>query len=101
MKPEDARQTIKHRSTVLCTEATEEQAELTSGYFRSVYHSTLISAGGHDRESGERAIANSDADLIAFGRLHISNPDLVERFAHNAPLNPYDRSTFYGGDAKG
>ncbi|QZZ22035.1 alkene reductase [Leptothermofonsia sichuanensis E412] len=81
--------------------ASPEQQELTCGYFRSVYRGTLISAGGHDRESGNQAIASGDADLIAFGRLYISNPDLVERFAQNAPLNPYDRSTFYGGDEKG
>jgi N-ethylmaleimide reductase len=81
--------------------ASPEQQELTCGYFRPVYRGTLISAGGHDRESGDQAIASGDADLIAFGRLYISNPDLVERFAQNAPLNPYDRSTFYGGDERG
>jgi N-ethylmaleimide reductase len=42
-----------------------------------------------------------DADLIAYGRWFISNPDLPQRFALNAPLNEYDRSTFYGGDATG
>jgi N-ethylmaleimide reductase len=34
-------------------------------------------------------------------RLFISNPDLVERFAQNAPLTPYNRSTFYGGNEVG
>ena len=41
------------------------------------------------------------AAAVAFGRLYISNPDLLERFAQNAALNPYDRSTFYGGNEKG
>jgi N-ethylmaleimide reductase len=37
------------------------------------------------------------ADAVAYGRLYISNPDLAERFEQGAPLNPYDRATFYGG----
>jgi N-ethylmaleimide reductase len=40
-----------------------------------------------DRERGNRLIAEGLADLIAFGRLYIANPDLVARFAMNAPLN--------------
>jgi len=39
--------------------------------------------------------------MIAFGKLFISNPDLVERFAKNAPLNPWDTDTFYYGGEKG
>ena len=42
-----------------------------------------------------------DADLVAFGRHFAANPDLVERLRHGLPLNPYDRSTFYGGDERG
>lgn len=40
-------------------------------------------------------------DALAFGRLFIANPDLVERFRSNAALNRYDRSTFYGGTERG
>jgi N-ethylmaleimide reductase len=47
------------------------------------------------------AVSNGHADLVAFGRLFIANPDLVERFRLNAPLNEPDRATFYGGDAAG
>ena len=43
----------------------------------------------------------NEADLIAFGKLYIANPDLVERFKRGAPLNEYDKDTFYGGGAKG
>lgn len=82
-------------------DASPEQLELTSGYFRSVYNGTIIAAGGYDQETAEQEIARGDADLIAFGRWYISNPDLVERFARNASLNPYDRNTFYGGTEKG
>ena len=41
------------------------------------------------------------ADLIAFGKPFISNPDLVERLKKGAPLNEWDKATFYGGGAKG
>lgn len=83
------------------TDADDDGVNLGSHYFRSIYNGTIISAGGYDRESGNAAIAHGDADLIAFGRIYISNPDLVQRFALNAPLNDYDRSTFYGGTEKG
>ena len=39
--------------------------------------------------------------LVAYGKLFISNPDLVERFAKGADLNPWDKETFYYGGAKG
>jgi N-ethylmaleimide reductase len=47
------------------------------------------------------AISSGRADLVAFGRLFIANPDLVERFRLNAPLNQPDRATFYGGGTEG
>ncbi|PSB06291.1 alkene reductase [filamentous cyanobacterium CCP2] len=78
-----------------------EGQDLSSHFFRSIYRGVIIAAGGYDRQLAEETIAKGDADLIAFGRWYISNPDLVERFANNAPLNPYDRSTFYGGDERG
>jgi N-ethylmaleimide reductase len=46
-------------------------------------------------------LQEKSADAVAFGRLFISNPDLTERIARNLQLNPYDRSTFYGGGEKG
>ncbi len=74
---------------------------LKAGHFRPLYHGTLITAGGYDRQQGNEVIAAGQADLVAYGRWFISNPDLPERFAQEAPLNAYDRSTFYGGDEKG
>ena len=43
----------------------------------------------------------TDADLVAFARLFLANPDLPQRLALNAPLNEADASTFYGGDERG
>jgi N-ethylmaleimide reductase len=71
------------------------------GYFRPIFQGTLIAAGGYDLEQGNAVLASGDADLVAFGRLFISNPDLPLRFAVNAQLNEWDRSTFYGGDERG
>jgi N-ethylmaleimide reductase len=70
-------------------------------YFRDLFSGKIISAGGYVRESALAAVAEARADAIAFGRAFIANPDLVERLRRNAALNPYDRSTFYGGGAKG
>lgn len=79
----------------------EGQPELGADFFRSLFNNTIITAGGYSLETGNGAIASGNADLVAFGRLYIANPDLLERFAANAPLNKPDRDTFYGGDAKG
>lgn len=70
-------------------------------YFRPLYAGTLITAGAYTRETGEVVLRANEADLVAYGRLFIANPDLPKRFALNAPLNPYERNTFYGGDQRG
>ena len=55
---------------------------------------------GYDKALAEKAVADG-ADLVAFGRPYIANPDLVERLKANAPLNTPDKATFYGGREKG
>jgi N-ethylmaleimide reductase len=56
-------------------------------HFRSIFKGPLIANVKMDRDRGNRLIGEGLADLIAFGRPYISNPDLVERFATNTPLN--------------
>ncbi|MGE5338433.1 MAG: alkene reductase [Gemmatimonadota bacterium] len=56
---------------------------------------------GYTRPMALDAIASGAADLVSFGRLFIANPDLVRRLREEAPLNPLDKSTMYGGGAKG
>lgn len=68
---------------------------------RERYQGTLIAAGGFDRESAENWLSQGRADLIAFGRKFIANPDLPERFRQRAPLNTDDPETYYGGNASG
>ncbi|MDN3546732.1 alkene reductase [Mucilaginibacter aquaedulcis] len=70
-------------------------------HLREVYNGTIISAGGYKPDTADSVIENGDADLVAFGRYFISNPDLVERIREGLPLNDYDRETFYGGNARG
>lgn len=68
---------------------------------RKNYGGILIIAGGFDHETAETWLLEGRADLIAFGRKFLANPDLPERFCTRAPLNRDDPSTYYGGGAKG
>ena len=69
--------------------------------FRAAYRGTLILAGRYTRDEGETDVREGLADLIAFGRPFISNPDLVERMRNDWPLTPPDPHTFYGGGNEG
>lgn len=71
----------------------EREAE-TLRKLRKAYQGTFMISGGFNRELGMNDIAEGDADLIAYGQLFISNPDLVRRFKLGAPLNEYDFATF-------
>lgn len=75
--------------------------ELDYGDLRRSFHGGYMANGGYTHERALEAIANGKADLVAFGRPFIANPDLVERFRFNAPLNEPDRATFYGGGPEG
>ena len=79
----------------------ENPAESIIPYYRKIYNGTLISCGGHTLESANRMLENNEADLIAFGKPFISNPDLVERLRTDAPLTEWDKETFYHGGPKG
>lgn len=61
----------------------------------------FIASGGFDGESAEKALREGRADLVAFGRPFLANPDLVARLKSGAPLNEPDMSTFYTQGAKG
>lgn len=68
---------------------------------RDKYRGTLMLTGGFDRDSAEAWLEEGRADLIAFGRKFLANPDLPERLKSRAPLNEPDPTTFYGGGEKG
>ncbi|KAM2097866.1 hypothetical protein COP2_020413 [Malus domestica] len=65
---------------------------------RKAFNGTFIAAGGYEKEDGNDAVAEGRADLIAYGRIFLANPDLPKRFELNAPLNKYNRETFYISD---
>jgi N-ethylmaleimide reductase len=68
---------------------------------RSRFPNLLMLAGGYTAGTAEAAIKSNEADLIAFGKPFISNPDLVERFRRHAPLTEWDETSFYEGGDKG
>src|ERR1700739_773431 len=68
---------------------------------RKRFKRAYIANNGYDFALAEKMLDADAADLIAFGKPFISNPDLVERLKKGAPLNEWDKATFYGGGAKG
>jgi N-ethylmaleimide reductase len=68
---------------------------------RRRFDGAYIANNGYDFELATKVLAEGAADLIAFGKPFISNPDLVERLKKGAALNEWDKATFYGGGAKG
>jgi N-ethylmaleimide reductase len=68
---------------------------------RKQFRGPLIIAGGFDHETAESWLQRGRADLIAFGRKFLANPDLPERFRQHARLSADDPATYYGGGAVG
>ncbi len=83
------------------TDELHDNAPNNAALFRPAFDGPLLSAAAYTPESAAETIDKKHADAIVFGRLFIANPDLVERIKENQPLNPPDRSTFYGGGAHG
>ncbi len=83
--------------------ATDGDADAASAAarLRPLWNGSAIVAGGFDRAKADAVLADGTADAVAFGRMYISNPDLVERLRDGIPFARYDRSTFYGGGAEG
>ena len=69
--------------------------------FRPAFAGPLITAAAYTPESGAEALRLGHADAVAFGRSFVANPDLPERIRNGAVLTPFDRSTAYGGGARG
>jgi N-ethylmaleimide reductase len=74
---------------------------VAAAQMRKHFAGAIIAAGGFEPDTAEAIIEKGDADLVAFGRHFISNPDLPERIKINFPLTSYNRATFYGGDRHG
>ncbi|WDF79014.1 alkene reductase [Mucilaginibacter sp. KACC 22773] len=74
---------------------------VASMHLRGIFKNKMIAAGGFDQAKAEDILEKGYADMVAFGRHFIANPDLVFRFKNGIPLASYDRETFYGGNEKG
>ncbi len=68
---------------------------------RKSFGGVFIASGGFSKARAEQVLADGEADLIAFGRAALANPDLVERLKHDLPLTPADMATFYTPGPKG
>ena len=86
---------IRHENHAL----PEEQAILQ--HARRQFSGVLMTNGSYTRESGEKTVTEGAADAIVYGRPYIANPDLVERFAKQAPLNEVNYDRLYGGGPDG
>ena len=69
--------------------------------FRRAGGGSVILSGGYDRDRAEADLKSGAADLVAYGRPFIANPDLVERLRINTPLNSADQATFYSSGSAG
>jgi N-ethylmaleimide reductase len=79
----------------------DSKPAVAAGALRSLFGGPVIAAGGFDWAGAEAILADGDADLVAFGRHFVANPDLPERLRRGLPLTPYDRNTFYYGGRRG
>ncbi len=79
----------------------EGQGAIASERLRGIFGGKILAAGGFEPETAEETVEAGIADLVAFGRHFVANPDLVRRIRERLPLNAYDRDTFYTFEAKG
>lgn len=95
-----ARQLGARKIAFICARE-HKAADAIGPQLKSLFGGVYIANEGYDQASAEAAIAAGEADAVAFGKLYIANPDLVERFAGNLPLNPPNMQGFYQGGAEG
>jgi 2,4-dienoyl-CoA reductase-like NADH-dependent reductase (Old Yellow Enzyme family) len=90
----------KRRLAFLCSR--EHQAVDSIGpALKEAFGGVYVANEGFTKESAEAALASGIADAMAWGKDYIANPDLVERFRRNAPLNKWDARTFYSPGPQG
>lgn len=89
---------VEPRANAVMGGASARDATDSLAPFRAIWQNTFIAAGGHDQASGNQSINGGKADLVCYGRSFIANPDMPRRFQLHAPLNVYDRNTFYTQD---
>jgi N-ethylmaleimide reductase len=93
--------TAEVSGNVTLAEAERQKVADVLGFIRPRWRRTLIAAGNFDLERARATIRDGRADLVAFGRDFISNPDLVTRLRHGYPLARRDPAEWYGAGAEG
>jgi N-ethylmaleimide reductase len=78
----------------------EDAEPVAAAQLRKIFKGPIMAAGGFVRDNAEAILQRGDADAVAYGRWFSSNPDLPERLRRNAPLTPYVRDAFWGGDER-
>ncbi len=68
---------------------------MTLAEFRSIYNGIIMGNCGYSQKEGMNRVESGDADLVAYGRPFITNPDLVERFKNSWALTPADDMTYW------
>lgn len=89
---------IEPRSSLMLSKSVEEVEAIVPvacKQLRQYFKGAIIAAGGFNRKTAIDIVESGDADLVAFGRHFISNPDLPKRLEEDLPLNAYNRDTFY------
>jgi 2,4-dienoyl-CoA reductase-like NADH-dependent reductase (Old Yellow Enzyme family) len=90
-----ARELGKRNIAFICTRE-HHAGDSISPALKSAFGGLYIANEGFTKDSAETILENGTADAVAFGKLYIANPDLVERFKTDATLNVPDANTFYG-----
>ena len=83
------------------TGGARDHAPFDYAALRRRFTGAWIVNNGYTPSMAMGAVASGTADAVAFGKAFIANPDLVRRLREDAPLNPPQRETFYGGGAAG
>ncbi len=97
----DARQLVYIHVIEGATQGARDFAPFDYSALRKAFRGAYLANNGYGREMAIEAVETGAADLVAFGRSFISNPDLVERLRRDGALNAPDGQTFFGGGAKG
>ena len=90
----------KRKLAFICARETQDEPR-QGPMIKKTFGGVFIANQKLTKETADGLLAKGEADAAAFGQLFIANPDLVTRLAKNAPLNPPNPETFYGGDSHG
>jgi 2,4-dienoyl-CoA reductase-like NADH-dependent reductase (Old Yellow Enzyme family) len=95
-----ARELGKRKLAFLCARE-HQKADSIGPALREAFGGPYVANEGFTYETGEAALESGAADAVAYGKLFISNPDLVARFKKKTPLNEWNPMTFYGSGPEG